>query len=98
MLKLQEVTIEGFGVFQDRQVIDFSDLPDNSIVGIFGENNDGDGGYDSNGAGKSTFTNAISWCMFGSLPIQGDTTRALKKIDIVNYNTVIGNKIFIVLN
>jgi len=84
MSKLLSVEIEGFGIYKDKQIIDFSKLPDDCTIGIFGENNDGDGGYDSNGSGKSTFTNAISWCLFEKIPVQGESTRVITKEQIVN--------------
>lgn len=84
MRKLKKVIIEGFGLYRDRQTIDLESLPDDAIVGIFGSNTDGEGGYDSNASGKTTFTNAISWGLFGMLPIQGESTRALSKEQVVN--------------
>lgn len=84
MRKLKRVIIEGFGLYKDRQEIDFESLPEDATVGIFGSNTDGEGGYDSNASGKTTFTNAISWALFGMLPIQGESTRALTKEQIVN--------------
>lgn len=82
--KLKKVIIEGFGLYKDRQVIDLTSIQEDTVVGIFGVNSDGEGGYDSNAAGKTTFTNAISWALFGMLPIQGESTRALTKEQIVN--------------
>jgi DNA repair exonuclease SbcCD ATPase subunit len=85
--RLLYVYIKGFGVFHDEQRIDFRDLNYDEIIGIFGKNNDGDGGYDSNAAGKTTFTNAVSWGLFGKLPVQGDSTRAITKEQIVNHDS-----------
>lgn len=84
--ELKHVYIEGFGLFKGPQHINLDELPSDSVLGIFGFNSDGDGGYDSNAAGKTTFTNAISWCIFGMIPIQGESTRAITKEKVVNHD------------
>ena len=84
MRRLRKVIVQGFGLYKERHEIDLTQIPDDSIIGIFGNNLDGEGGYDSNASGKTTFTNCISWGLFGALPIQGESTRALTKEQIVN--------------
>jgi len=84
MRRLRKVIVQGFGLYKERHEIDLTQIPDDSIIGIFGNNLDGEGGYDSNASGKTTFTNCISWGLFGILPIQGESTRALTKEQIVN--------------
>jgi len=85
MRRLRKVIVQGFGLYKERHEIDLTQIPDDSIIGIFGSNLDGEGGYDSNASGKTTFTNCISWGLFGTLPIQGESTRALTKEQIVNH-------------
>jgi len=88
---LDRVEIRGFGLFQDYQDVDFRKLPQDAIVGIFGDNQDGEGGYDSNASGKTTLLNSISWGLFGLLPIQGESSRAIHKEQIVNHQSKKGS-------
>lgn len=84
MIELVYVEIEGFTLFKDLQRVDFSKFEPNSIIGVFGKNNDGEGGYDSNGSGKSNFLNSIDWCWFDRIPVQSNKETAISKSDVVN--------------
>jgi DNA repair exonuclease SbcCD ATPase subunit len=88
---LNRVEIRGFGLFHDYQDVDFRKYPRDAIIGVFGDNQDGEGGYDSNASGKTTLLNAISWGLFGLLPIQGESSRAIHKEQIVNHQSKKGS-------
>lgn len=85
--KLLSIELEGFQLFKERQFIDVSSIPDDAILGVFGENNDGQGGYNSNASGKSTLVNAIGWCMFDKIPIQVEKDTAIKREDVVSWGS-----------
>jgi DNA repair exonuclease SbcCD ATPase subunit len=87
MTQLLSAEIEGFGIFKDRQFIDFTKYPKDAVVGIFAENSDGAGGYDSNGSGKSTFFYALGWALFEMIPLQSDKKNSIKKEALVNDNS-----------
>jgi len=81
-MRLTKITIEGFLSYKTKQVIDFSKFDDNSVIGIMGENLDSLGGYTSNGAGKSNFINAISWCLTDMIAVQAEGK--LVKDEVIN--------------
>jgi len=75
---------ENFGIFEGKFRIDFNKIPKESAIGIFGINEDGEGGYDSNGSGKSTFVSSICWNITDKMPQQLNKDTVISKSDIVN--------------
>jgi len=61
MIRLEDLEIEGFGVFRDRQVVS---LGAQGRVLVLGDNRDTDAAS-SNGAGKTTVLRALGWCLYG---------------------------------
>ena len=72
MVQFDRVTLKNFMSFQDET---FEDLGEPGLTLVEGRNLD-EGG--SNGSGKSTMWDAISWAMFGQ------TVRGLKNEEIIN--------------
>lgn len=85
MKKLLSIALDGFSVFEDYYKIDLAKIPDNATIGIFGINEDGNGGYDSNGAGKTSFLNSISFALFGKIPIQSESTQVISARELINH-------------
>lgn len=50
-----KITIEGLYSYQERQVVDFTELTDAGLFGIFG----------ATGSGKSSILEAISYALYG---------------------------------
>ncbi len=74
MFNLKAITIEGFGPYVEKLTIQF----EQQVYHILGSSLDHPGVTDSNGAGKTTILNAISWGLFGK------TLTALKGKDVIN--------------
>lgn len=55
-MKLHQLEIEGFGIFKDRQTIDFDNLGSEGLFLLDGPT----------GAGKSTIIDAIVWVLYGT--------------------------------
>lgn len=64
-MRLNRLYIENFTSFE-KQEIDFTKFTDEPIL-VIGNNHD-EPGANSNGSGKSSLLNALSWAMFGSIP------------------------------
>ncbi|ASE99857.1 putative recombination nuclease [uncultured virus] len=77
-MKIKDLNITNFGVFGEDVTIDFDRYDPNDKILIIGENNDA-AGADSNGAGKSTFLNAISWAIFGRTPSSVDSDDVIRR-------------------
>jgi DNA repair exonuclease SbcCD ATPase subunit len=63
-MKLHRLEVEGFGSFAERQVVEFT----TGVTYVLGENRDRPGLADSNGAGKTTVLDAISWGLYARTP------------------------------
>lgn len=87
MTTLKYLEIEGFTLFKKRQFIDFTKFGEDAIIGVFGVNKDGAGGYDSNGSGKSNFLNAIDWVIFDKIPVQSSKETSIAKTDVVHWKS-----------
>jgi DNA repair exonuclease SbcCD ATPase subunit len=66
-MKLLNLNISNFGALGEEVKVDFTRYTENDKILIVGINQDA-AGADSNGAGKTTFLNAISWAIFGRTP------------------------------
>jgi DNA repair exonuclease SbcCD ATPase subunit len=82
-MKLTKLIVEGFLLFRDRQEIDLSQLPEDALVGVLGENLDSNGGYVSNASGKSSFLNILAWLFFDMIPVQVEGSE-VSKDDVIN--------------
>lgn len=60
-MKIQKLKIKNFLTIGEAEI----DLDDRGLILIQGENED-DSSANSNGAGKSSIVDAISWCLFGT--------------------------------
>lgn len=69
-MKFHHLELEAFGVFRDKQVVDFDELNDASLFLIRG----------NNGAGKTTILDAICFALYGEVPGLRGESRA-KKVD-----------------
>ncbi len=74
-MKIQSATIENFLTIETAKL----ELVDKGLVLIQGDNRD-DSSAKSNGAGKSSLPDAISWCLWG------ETARGAKGDDVVRTN------------
>ena len=77
-MRIKNINITNFGAFGEDVTIDFDRYDPNDKILIIGENNDA-AGADSNGAGKSTFLNAISWAIFGRTPNSIDSDDVIRR-------------------
>ena len=77
-MRIRNINITNFGAFGEDITIDFDRYDPNDKILIIGENNDA-AGADSNGAGKSTFLNAISWAIFGRTPNNVDSDDVIRR-------------------
>jgi len=77
-MRIKNINITNFGAFGEDVTIDFDRYDPNDKILIIGENNDA-AGADSNGAGKSTFLNAISWAIFGRTPNNVDSDDVIRR-------------------
>jgi DNA repair exonuclease SbcCD ATPase subunit len=77
-MRIKDLNITNFGVFGEDVTIDFDRYDPNDKILIIGENTDA-AGADSNGAGKSTFLNAISWAIFGRTPSSIDSDDVIRR-------------------
>lgn len=68
MLNLEKLTMENWGPFGDKTVIEFSQEADKQITYIIGKN----------GTGKSSIFSAIYWCLFNS-PSNDDLKRIVNE-------------------
>jgi|SRR5690606_21352901 len=83
-MELLKIEIEGFWIYKDLQVIDFTKFPKDCIIGILGDNQDQEG-YLSNGSGKTGLLYAITWCHFNLIPPQIESS--LSKDSIINHKS-----------
>jgi DNA repair exonuclease SbcCD ATPase subunit len=75
-MRFQHVEIANFLSFGERQIVS---LEHQGLLAVFGDNLDSKGA-DSNGAGKSTISEAIVWALYG------ETMRGYRGDDVVNRN------------
>ena len=83
-MRLLDIEITNFGPYAENQRIDFSIYNENDNVLIVGDNKDTPGA-DSNGAGKSSFLNAMSWALYGDVPNKISTDDVIRRGDDVDY-------------
>ena len=74
-MKLISVELEGFGSFTERTKISF----DSNLIYVLGRNYDRPDHANSNGSGKTTVLDAISWALFGECP------SGRSKDDVINH-------------
>ena len=94
-MKITNIVIENFMAIGKIE----ANLADKGLVLIQGENDD-DSSQDSNGSGKSSFPDAISWCLFGTTA-RGETgdpvvNRTAKKNCKVSVELQEGSETFLV--
>lgn len=70
--------LSNFGRFGEEVYVDFSQYKKDENILIVGENRDTPG-MDSNGVGKSTLLNAISWAIFGKIPSDAEVGDVIRK-------------------
>jgi len=78
-MDILDLHIQNFGVFDEKVFVDFTRYEPGEKILIIGENEDA-AGADSNGAGKTTMLNAISWTIFGRVP------NAIASDDVIHRN------------
>lgn len=71
-MKILGVFIQNYASFHGRHFINLADL---GLVSVLGENQD-DPRAKSNGAGKSSWSDALDWCLWGEHP-RGDTAQSV---------------------
>jgi len=63
-MKIESISIEGYGPFYGEHTFSFSDR---GLTLVMGDNQD-EPRMNSNGAGKSSIFDALDWCLFGKVP------------------------------
>ena len=77
-MKIKFLTVSNFGSLGEEVKIDFDLYEQDDKILVIGENRDS-AGSDSNGSGKSTIFNAITWAIFGKVPNNMDVTDIIRR-------------------